>query len=132
MKNRGIAMFLLTIMMLGTVMAPAAMAKSKEEKLVAHTTKVRTAILRLGVGEETRVSVRLYDKSRLSGYISRANDSSFEVTDLTTGAQTDVPYQDVKQVKGQNLSTGATIAIAAGIAVGVTLLVLYLIARSLD
>ena len=72
------------------------------------------------------------DKTKLSGYISQANADSFVITDAKTGASTEVPYSNVTQAKGKNLSTGATIAITAAIAVGVTLLVLFLIARSLD
>jgi hypothetical protein len=37
------------------------------------------------------------------------------------------PYGDVTQAKGNNLSTGAIIAISAGAAVGVALPILYII-----
>jgi len=58
--------------------------------------------------------------------ISHADEDSFVITDIKTGAATEAPYTDVTQEKGQNLLTGATVAIAAAVAAGVTLLVIYL------
>jgi len=107
-------------------------AKSKAEKEAERAAKVKAGIAKLGVGKEARIAVKLRDKTRVSGYISQAGEDSFVITDLKTGATTDVAYTDVTQAKGQNLSTGATIAIAVAVAVGVTLLVLYLVARAYD
>ena len=67
------------------------------------------------------------DKTKLKGHVSRIEEEAFFITDAKTGAETRVDYGDVTQAKGNNLSTGAIIAIAAGVAAGVTLLVIYLI-----
>jgi hypothetical protein len=104
-----------------------ASATSKEEKLAQHTEKVRAGILKLGVGPDARVAIKLRDKVKLAGYVSEATDSSFVVTDMKTRAVTSVSYGDVAQVKGHNLGTGAKIAIGIGIGVGLTILVLWLI-----
>jgi hypothetical protein len=104
-----------------------AYAGSKEEKEARFVEKVKESINRLGTGETARVEVKLHDKTKLKGYISQAGDESFVVVDAKTGAATKVAYPQVKQVKGNNLSKGAQIAIAVGImlAVGLVLAKVY-------
>ncbi len=121
--------FMLAITMIFTLAgAPSVSAKTKAEKEAAFAAKVKTEIAELGAGRNARVAVKLRDKTKLAGYISQVGEESFVVTDLKTGANTEVPYPQVAGAKGQNLSTGAIIAISAAVAVGVTLLVLYLLA----
>jgi len=102
-------------------------AASKEEKHAQRTEKVRSGILKLGVGTDARVAIKLRDDVKLAGYISETKDDSFVVTDLKTRAATTVAYGDVTQVKGHNIGTGAKVAIGIGIGVGLTILVLWLI-----
>lgn len=109
-----------------------ASATSKEEKQALRTEKVRSGILRLGVGSDARVAIKLRDDVKLAGYISEAKDDSFVITDMKTRTATTVAYGDVSQVKGQNLGTGAKIAIGIGIGVGVTVLILFLIVLRYD
>ncbi len=104
-----------------------ASATSKEEKQAGRTEKVRAGILRLGVGTDARVAIKLRDDVKLAGYVSETKDDSFVVTDLKTRAATTVAYGDVSQVKGHNIGTGAKVAIGIGIGVGLTILVLWLI-----
>ncbi len=100
-------------------------AASKEEKQARRTEKVRAGILKLGVGTDTRLAIKLRNDMKLAGYISEAKDDSFVVTDLKTQTATTVAYGDVTQVKGHHLGTGAKIAIGIGIGVGATLLVIF-------
>jgi hypothetical protein len=88
---------------------------SKAEKEARFIEKVRQGILKLGTGEQARVEVKLKDKTKLKGYVSAADDEGFSVTDAKTGTVTKVTYPQVRQVKGNNLSTGAKIAIGLGI-----------------
>lgn len=97
------------------------------EKDAARAAKVKAAVAKLGVGTDTRVSLKLKDKTKVEGYIAEAGEESFVVADLKTGAATTVIYPSVTQIKGQNLSTGTKIAIGAAIGVGVLVLVLILI-----
>jgi hypothetical protein len=78
--------------------------------------EVKAGVERLGVGEGARVEVRLRDGGKLRGHVSEAGADYFVVKDARTGAATAVAYPDVAQVKGNNLSTGAKVAIGAGIA----------------
>ena len=132
MFKRNLALMLVGALIFSFSAAPTTLAKSKAEKEADFTAKVKASIAKLGVGRAARVEVKLRDKTKLKGFISEASADSFTVTDLKTDAATEVPYPNVTQVKGNNLSTGATIAIAVGAAVGITLLVLYLLVRASD
>lgn len=107
--------------------ASPALASSKEEKQALRASEVKTGILKLGVGSDARVALKLRDNQKLAGFISEASGDSFVLTDIKSGASTVVAYGDVTQAKGHNLSTGAKVAIGIGIGVGLTFLVLYLI-----
>jgi hypothetical protein len=106
--------------------AVPALAGTKAEKEAKRAEKVRTQLAKLGTGTDARVKLELRDKTKLEGYVSEAGADSFAVTDAA-GKTTAVQYGDVKKARGNNLSTGAKIAIGIGIGVGVTLLVLYLV-----
>lgn len=100
-------------------------ADSKEEKQARFAEKVKASVLKLGTGEAARVKVKLRDQTKLEGYISAADGEGFIVTNPQTGMATEVAYPQVKSVKGNNLSTGAKIAIGVGIAAAVILLILW-------
>jgi hypothetical protein len=107
-------------------------AASNAEKQLRFAGKVKSGIAKVGSGLETRVELKLRDKTRLKGYISEIGENEFVVTDAKTGASNRVAYTDVAQVKGNNLGTGAKIAIGVGIGVGLTILVVLLIIASND
>jgi len=104
--------FSVVFALLMTLALPSVSAKSAAEKQARFTEKVKAGILKLGTGPQARVEVRLWDKTKLSGYISEANETSFMIADAN-GAKAVVAYPDVAQVKGNNLSTGKKFAIAA-------------------
>lgn len=107
---------------------PNTFAKSKEEKAAELAARVKADIAKFGTGPDARIIVKLRDKTKVAGFVSQIGEDSFVITDLKNGATTTVPYPNVTQAKGKNLSTGAIIAISVGIAVGATLLVLILLA----
>ncbi len=102
-----------------------ALAISNNEKDASLTAKVKSGVTQLGTGREARVKLKLRDKTRLSGFISEANDEYFVVTDLKNGAETKVAYPDVTQVQGNNLSTRTKVIIGASI-VAAVIIVLYI------
>jgi hypothetical protein len=67
--------------------------------------------------------VRLRDKSEARGYISQIDSDSFQVTDPKNGRARTIEYQEVDKLRKPGLSTGAKIAIAAGVAAGVVVAV---------
>jgi hypothetical protein len=104
--------------------ASAGETLTKEAKRrAALEVKVRDGIAKLGVGRDARIKLKLHDKTKLTGYVSRAGETDFAVTDPETGQTRDVPYGDVSKVKGNNLHTGWKIAIG----VGIVLTVLYIL-----
>lgn len=101
----------------------AAGIETKETKAAKHAEKVKVGIAKLGTGKDTKVRVKLKDGIKLKGYVSEINENSFVVTDERTGVATEVPYPSAKQVRGNNLSNGAKIAIAVGITIAVIVLI---------
>jgi PhoPQ-activated pathogenicity-related protein len=102
-----------------------AFADSKDDKQARYTEKVKASVLKLGTGEEARVKVTLRDKTKLKGYISATHADGFTVTNSETGLASHVSYPEVKSVKGNNLSTGAKIAIGVGIAAAIVFAILF-------
>jgi hypothetical protein len=74
--------------------------------------KVKREILKLRTGPDTRIAVKLRDKTKISGYLSEADNGGFVVVN-DMGSPTKVLYPQVKKVKGNNFNTGAVIGIAA-------------------
>ena len=111
--------------------AVAALAKSSAEKEAERAEKVRARLAKLGTGRESLVRLELRDKTRLEGYISEAGPEGLVIVNKA-GAATKVAYPQVVKAKGNNLSTGAKIAIGIGIGAGITLLIALLIAASDD
>ena len=105
--------FLMSIVMLvfNLAVAPFALASDNPEKEAKFAEKVKTEIAKLGIGTDAKVQIKLKDGTKLKGYVSEIKDNEFVVTDLKTGAAMPVPYPNVKQVKGNNLSSGVIIAI---------------------
>lgn len=107
-----------------------ALASTKAEREAAHAARVKEGIQKLGTGPAALVKVKLRDKRKLAGYVSQAGEDSFNVTDGTTGEDTTVPYGQVAQVKGNNLSTGQKIAIGIVIAAAVVLVIVAAVKAS--
>lgn len=122
---RKLLTLLLVAMVLNLAGARLAYADSKEEKQARFAEKIKANVLKLGTGESTRVKVKLRDQAKLEGYISNAGAETFTVTNRKTGVATTVAYPDVKSVQGNNLSTGAKIAIGVGVAAAVLFIILW-------
>ena len=114
----------LVALLLQAAAAPA-LAKSAAEKESKRVEMVCAKLAKLGVGKDARVKLELRDKARLEGYISEAGPESFVVVNKA-GVATTVAYPQVAKAKGNNLSTGAKIAIGVGIGAGVTLLIFFI------
>ena len=105
--------------------ATPAYAASKEEKQARFAEKIKANLLKLGTGEPARVKVKLRDQTKLEGYVSEAGEETFTVTNRKTGVATTVAYPQVKSVQGNNLSTGAKIAIGVRVAAAVIFIILW-------
>lgn len=104
--------FTLVVLLFNVMAANSAYAgSSKEEKEARFAEKVKAGIAKLGTGKEARVEVKLKNKTKLKGYVSQINENSFVVVEDKTGAATEVPYSNAKQVKGNNLSKNVTLTL---------------------
>lgn len=118
------------LMEVASVQPVAAVTLTKAEKEAQFVEKVKAGITQLGTGTEARVEVKLRDKTKLKGYISEASAEQFTVVDAKTGMATIVAYPQVKQVKGNNLSKGAKIAIGIGIILLPIIVALIFVSKS--
>jgi hypothetical protein len=96
-------------------------AETKEEKFAAQ---VKTEIAKLGIGTDAKIKVKLKDKTKIEGYIVESNENQFVVMSSKTGESIPVTYSKVKQVKGNNLSTGVKIIIGVAVIVGLAVILL--------
>ena len=107
-----------------------AYAGSKEEKEIRFAEKVKEGISKLGTGPEARVEVKLQDKRKLKGYISEAGEDSFVLVDEKTRTTSIVTYSQVQQVKGNNLSKAAKVAIGVGVILLPIIVALIFVSKS--
>lgn len=95
-----------------------ASAQSQAEQQAQVARKVKADILKRSVGEQARMTVTRRDQTTLTGYISRAGEDSFDVTDAKTGETTTVTYSEVARVKGRGLSRTTKLVIGMGVLMG--------------
>ena len=112
----------LVVLVFNLASAPRVRAETKGEKEARFAEKVRAGVMKLGTGPQARVRVKLRDKTKAEGYVGRAGEEGFVLVDSKTGAETEIAYAQVRQVKGNNLSTGAKIAIGLGILAAVIII----------
>lgn len=97
-------------------------ANTKDEVIAE---KVKTEIVKFGIGQDAKVKIKLKDGTKIKGYIAEANENQFVVMDSKTSQPIPVSYSQVKQAKGNNLSTGVKIAIGVAVFFGVIILAAY-------
>ena len=114
---------MLSALLLQAAAVPA-FARSSAEKEARRAEKVRTQLAKLGTGKDALVRIELRDKTKLEGYVSEVGAESFVITNKA-GVATTVTYPQVVKAKGNNLSTGAKIAIGVGVAAAIVLLILW-------
>jgi len=112
-----------SFLLVGLLVFNTLVAQATPTEDMSRTAKVKATVQKRGIGEKSRVKVRLRNKEEVKGYISKIEDASFDVTDKTTGQATTILYVDVERVQGSGLSKGAKIGIIAGAAVTIVAIV---------
>lgn len=115
MKSLSVILISLSLV---TTCARTSHATPRQGQPRGRAEKVRSSLIKLGVGESARVEVKLRDGTRLKGYVREAGEDSFVVVNRKTGAASAVTYEQVDKLKGRGLSTGAKVAIGFGVAAG--------------
>jgi hypothetical protein len=101
-----------------------------EAQASTQAEKVKMEVQKRGVGEKSRVKVRLRDKTEVKGYISQIEETLFQVTDKKTGKVTTIAYDTVDRVRGGGLSKGSKIAIGIGVGAAVAVTAFALVVAS--
>ncbi len=97
-----------------------------EKKIQKRALEIKEGVAKLGTGQDSLVEVKLRDKRRISGHISKIGTDSFTVVDAN-GSPTVVKYSEAKQAKGKNMSSGAWFAVGFGLAMLVFVVAVVLI-----
>lgn len=113
--------------MLWPLFALTVAAQTPLEKEATRLAEIKAAIAKLGTGPNARIRVKLRDKTKLAGYVSRTDETTFVIADAKTAAPTTVPYADVYEAKGKNTPLGVKIAVTAGIVAGAFLLFVFVL-----
>ena len=101
---------------------PARQALQSQTQEASQVAKIKAKVQKRGMGETSRVKVKLVNGTEVKGYISKIEEVSFTVADKKTGQTITVPYADVQKIGGPGISRGGKIALVA-VAVGVVVLV---------
>ncbi|MBL8203268.1 MAG: hypothetical protein JNM09_03500 [Blastocatellia bacterium] len=112
MFRKPITYLLVSALFLSFISVPSIVAQSKEEKAAAFTAEVKKRVAKLGTGPEAKLQVKLQDKTKLKGYVSKIGEDSFAMTDPKTNAETTVLYPNVTQLKTR-MSNGEVILLSA-------------------
>jgi hypothetical protein len=99
-----------------------ALARATQQGQAGQTSqvaKIKAEVQKRGTGEKSRVRVTLGNGTTVKGYISKIEESSFDVNGNKSGQATSISYTDVQKVQGPGLSTGAKVGI--GVAVGLAI-----------
>ena len=98
-----------------------------------RTAKVKAEVAKRVANKKTKVKVKLRTGEQLKGRIAGADDTGFTVTEDKTNKQIQMPYAEVREVKGRGgLSTPVKIAIIAGIAIGVLAILAIVAVKNFD
>jgi hypothetical protein len=98
----------------------------------AAAEKVKVKVAQLGVGDKTRVTVRMKDGTKLKGSITQAGANDFTVRDRKTGNATTILYSDVARLddnRGGSALRNTLIAVGVGVGivvVGIGILIVSL------
>ncbi len=112
--------------------APAPGTTQVQTQETPQAAKVKAKVQKRGIGQNSRVKVKLANGAEVKGYISKIEETSFTVTDKKTGQNTAVPYGDVQKIQGPGLSKGDKILIGVGVGVAVFGIVVGIILSKLE
>lgn len=123
-----LSLLLTGLLMLSLNTAPVLAAQGNDDAIE----KIKVKVAQLGVGEKTRVTVKLKNGTRIKGSITQAGASDFTVRDRETGSSTTILYSDVAKLDdNRGGSALRNSLLAVGIGVGIVIVGIGLIIVSL-
>ena len=124
MFKKAFAIILSGILLSTIFGAPSASAKATDA--ARQASEVKAKVQNIGVGERSRVEVKLRDDSKVKGYVSAAGEDTFTITDSKTGAARTLNYADVAKVsKAGGSSMRKNILIGVAVAAGAVVAIIF-------
>jgi sRNA-binding regulator protein Hfq len=121
---------LLILLVANLALAPAALGANVSDKKREFVEKLKANIESQGVGEQSKIKLKLTNGTKIEGYISEINESGFTVVSKKDGKNITVAYPQVKQAKGNNWTAKNVIGIA--ILTGIFVVLIIAVATSKD
>jgi hypothetical protein len=113
------------------LIVPVTRAAAQGSQMTATEAKIQVA--KIGLGEKARATITLKNGSKVKGYVARADENDFVVSDRKTDKPTTISYADVAKVKKDSgHSTARNLAIGIGIGAGAFLAILLIAIAHLD
>src|SRR5215475_12725671 len=132
---KAVSIFLATTLVLNTYIL-ASENQPNTSTAVANnaqqTEKVKMAIQQRGTGTNAKVKVRLLDKTERKGFISRIDETSFQLTDQKSAHTETIAYDSVEKVSGPGISGATRIVLYIGIGAAAAAIILGILASKLN
>ena len=113
------------------LIVPVTRVAAQAPQMTADQVKIEVA--KLGLGEKARATITLKNGTKIKGYVSRADENDFVISDRKTDTPTTIQYADVTKVqKNRGHSTARNLAIGIGIGAGAFLAILMISIAHLD
>jgi hypothetical protein len=109
---RKILSFFLAWLMLTPSGPPSGFAQTDVAKDARRAQAVKSAVLQLGAGKDTRVMVSLESRRTKTGYVNDVQEDGFIVRNLCTDEVTTVPYGHVRGLRGLNVANGMRVSVS--------------------
>ena len=97
---------------------------------VSRPDQIKAEVQKRGVNHKSQVRVSLVAGTEVKGFISKIEDTSFEVTDKNSRQATSIAYADVEKIKKSGLSKGTKVGVGLGVGVVIAVVVFALTLRS--
>jgi hypothetical protein len=113
------------------LIVPVTRAAAQKPQITADQAKIEVS--KIGLGEKARATITLKNGTKVKGYVSRADENDFVISDRKTDKPTTINYADVAKVqKDRGHSTARNLAIGIGIGAGAFLAILLIAIAHLD
>jgi hypothetical protein len=101
-----------------------------EPQETPQAARIKAQVRKRGTGKNSKVKVTLENGTSIKGYISKIDESSFDLNGDKTASATSISYADVHRIQGPGLSMGAKVGIGVAIGVGVLLVLVWRLAMN--
>jgi len=113
--------FVLVILILNLSLASMALANNDSKRQTVE--QIKATVSKIGIGSNSRIEIKLYDGTKIKGYVTEITDDDFSVMNEKTKSVVKIPYPQAQQAKKSH--KGLAIA---GIVIGVVVIIAIVVA----